>query len=185
MLRIIGIDPGSRKTGIGIIDYDPSSKRTTCILAKVLRLDLDQELPMRLSELASLLQDLLIEYKPHQAVLEDIFVGEHARSALILGQSRGAVLAILGLAQIPVTSVAPRKVKQAITGHGQADKNQVSEMVRLLLKLDKKPAEDAADALALALSCVYTPGQTAAPKRMGAKKKREALFEIAKSQGLV
>lgn len=185
MLRIIGIDPGSRKTGIGIIDYDPSSKQITPILAKVLRLDLDQELPIRLAELARLLQDLLAEYKPEKAVLEDVFVGDHARSALILGQSRGAVLAILGLASIPVTSIAPRKVKQAITGHGKAGKNQVGEMVRLLLKLDKKPAEDAADALAIALSCVFTPYATATPKRMGARQKRAALFEIAKIQGLV
>jgi crossover junction endodeoxyribonuclease RuvC len=182
MPRIIGIDPGSRKTGIGIIDYDPISRQTTCILAKVLRLDLDQELPTRLSELAGLLQDLISEYSPHQAALEDVFVGDHARSALILGQSRGAVLAILGLAKVPVTSIAPRKVKQVITGHGQAGKNQVGEMVRLLLKLDKKPAEDAADALALALSCVFTPQAVAAPGRMSTKQKRLALAQIYQNQ---
>lgn len=184
-MRILGIDPGSRKTGIGIIDYDSKSKHVTCVLAQVLRFNLEQELPKRLAELAHQLQIILAQYQPMQAVLEDVFVGEHARSALILGQARGAVLAILGLAQIPVSSVAPRKIKQAITGHGQADKNQTAKMVQLLLKLDKKPAEDAADALALALSCVLMPYQTDVPKRMGSKQKRQALYEIAKTQGKI
>ncbi|MEI6806831.1 MAG: crossover junction endodeoxyribonuclease RuvC [Myxococcaceae bacterium] len=183
MLRIIGIDPGSRKTGIGIIDYDSKSRHATCVLAQVLRLDLEQELPIRMGELAGLLQKIIAEFEPQQAILEDVFVGEHARSALILGQARGAVLAILGLAQIPVISMAPRKVKQAITGSGGADKRQAAEMVRIFLKLDKKPAEDAADALALALSCVLTSSQPEAPKRMGSKQKRLALYELAKAQG--
>ncbi len=185
MLRMIGIDPGSRKTGIGIIDYDPQTRQATCILARVLRLDLEQELPERMGELAKHLQAILAEYQPDQAALEDVFVGEHARSALILGQARGAVLAMLGLAEISVTSIAPRKVKQAITGHGQADKNQVGEMIKLLLKLDKKPAEDAADALALALAGVLAPTQAGTPKRTGTKQKRQALYEIAQAQGLL
>lgn len=185
MLRIIGIDPGSRKTGIGIIDYDPKTRQATCVLARVLRLDLDQELPERMGELATHLQNILAEYQPKQAILEDVFVGEHARSALILGQARGAVLAVLGLAQIPVTSMAPRKVKQAMTGSGEATKQQAGEMVRILLKLDKKPAEDAADALAVALSCVLTPVLAHTPKRMGSKQKRQALYDLAKAQGKI
>ncbi|MEI6790566.1 MAG: crossover junction endodeoxyribonuclease RuvC [Myxococcaceae bacterium] len=185
MLRILGIDPGSRKTGIGIIDYDSSNRHATCVFATVLRLDLEQELPVRMGELAELLQEILAKYQPKQAILEDVFVGEHTRSALILGQARGAALAILGLAKIPVISMAPRKVKQAITGHGQANKAQAAEMVRILLKLDKKPAEDAADALALALACVLTPIQAHTPKRLGSGQKRKALYDIAKAQGKI
>lgn len=185
MQRILGIDPGSRKIGIGIVDYDPICRKTTCVFAKVLRLNLEEELPTRMGELAGLLQTILTEYKPTRAVLEDVFVGEHARSALILGQARGAVLAIMGLARIPVTSIAPRKVKQVITGHGHADKKQIAEMVRILLALEKRPAEDAADALALALAYVLTPEQTAAPKKSSSKQKRMALYELAKAQGKI
>lgn len=177
MSRIIGIDPGSRKIGIGIIENN------SLLYAKVLRLDLEQELPSRIQELSRLLQDILTEFKPEQAVLEDVFVGEHARSALILGQARGAVLAILGLANLPVTSIAPRKVKQTITGQGAASKQQVGEMIRILLKLDKKPAEDAADALALALSYGLGSTQLATTKRLNTKQKRSALEAIAQAQG--
>ena len=183
MLRILGIDPGSRKTGIGIIDYDLSQRHPRYVFSKILRLDLEQALPKRLAELAELLQKIIAEYQPKQAILEDVFAGQHAASALILGQARGAVLATLGLSRIPVLSLAPRKVKQIITGHGGAHKTQIAQMVQILLKLDKKPAEDAADALALALSGVLSPTQTLSPKRLNSKQKRNALYEIAKAQG--
>lgn len=184
MLRILGIDPGSRKIGIGIIDHDFSKRQTVCVFSKVLRLNLEHQLSERMAELANLLQTLLAEYHPQQAILEDIFVGERAHSALILGQARGAVLAILGLAKIPVTNLAARKVKQVITGHGQATKIQVGEMVKILLKLDKKPAEDAADALALALSFILSP-PVSVPARTSSKQNRKALYDLAMAQGKI
>ncbi|MES2504819.1 MAG: crossover junction endodeoxyribonuclease RuvC [Myxococcota bacterium] len=184
MRRIIGIDPGSRKTGVGIIDYDIAQRKIHLVHATVLRLDLETELHTRLGELAERLQSVLELYQPHHAVLEDVFSGEHPRAALILGQARGACLAMLGLKKIEVTAMAPRKVKQAMTGTGSASKDQVGEMVRVLLKLDKKPAEDAGDALALAMSHLLAPEGLKIP-RVSAKKSRDGLMALAQAQGLL
>ena len=184
-MKIIGIDPGSRKTGIGLVDYDPNTRRFDLIHASVLRLDLETDLTARLAELASGLVEILDRYRPEQAVLEDVFAGEHARSALILGQARGAVLAMLGLRKMSVTHVAPRRVKQALTGSGAASKEQVGEMVRALLKLPKKPAEDAADALGVAMSYVLSGSSMVGPKRISKAMKQAGLRELARAQGLL
>ncbi len=184
-MKIIGIDPGSRKTGIGVVEYDAQTRRFTLVHASVLRLDLETDLTARLGELAQRLGNLLEEHMPTQAVLEDVFAGEHARSALILGQARGAVLAILGLRKMPVAHVAPRRVKQALTGSGAASKEQVGEMVRALLKLSKKPAEDAADALGVAISYILSGQEFAKPKRTSKTKKQAGLRALAEAQGLL
>ncbi|MBL4818784.1 MAG: crossover junction endodeoxyribonuclease RuvC [Deltaproteobacteria bacterium] len=182
-MRIIGIDPGSRKTGVGIIDYHVRERKFSLVHAKVLRLDLENDLAQRLAELASRLGEILELFQPEKAVLEDVFAGEHARSALILGQARGALLTTLGLQEMPVFSLAPRRVKQSLTGAGQASKQQVGEMVKNLLSLDKKPAEDAADALGVAMAYVLAP--QASVKRTSSKKKRQGFLELAQKQGLV
>ncbi|MBH1988983.1 MAG: crossover junction endodeoxyribonuclease RuvC [Myxococcaceae bacterium] len=187
MTRIVGIDPGSRKVGIGILEHHAQTRNVVVLHHQVLRLDLSTELPARLSELSFRLQEVLNEYKPDRAVLEDVFVGDHARSALILGQARGAVLAVLGLHRTPVTSIAARRVKQIITGQGNATKLQMGEMVRVLLKLPKRPAEDASDALALALTYIHFPvnASLALTDQPPKTSIRKGLYELAKSQGLV
>ena len=179
-MRLIGIDPGSRKLGFGIIDL--VGREHAHIAHGVIRLDVGELLPVRLSELAHRLQLILQEYKPEHAILEDVFAGDNARAALILGQARGAVLALLGFSRIPVSSVSPTTVKSAVAGSGRASKTQVGEMVRVLLKLDKKPAEDAADALAMA---ICGPRAVTSPKQSSRKQRRQGLFELARKQGLV
>lgn len=190
-IRILGIDPGSRKTGFGVVDFHFERRQITHVASGVLRLDVDQELPARITELSFRLQKVLADHRPYKVVLEDIFLSENARSALILGQARGAVLATVGMAGVEVVSFSSTSVKLAVTGTGRASKLQVAEMVRLLLSLEKKPAEDAADALALAISYgqrfMGSLGVEAhkmpKPKALSKKQKQQALYSLALAQG--
>lgn len=183
-MRIIGIDPGSRKTGYGIIDVD--TQRIKHVAHGVLRLDVECDIAQRVSELAFKLKEMIEAYRPTHCALEDIFVSEGLRSALILGQARGAVLATMGLHNVPVQNFAPTKVKLALTGAGRSSKFQVSQIVQMLLKLDEKPAEDAGDALAIAICCAnhraFLSASVPVTKPLSLKKKRNALAEIARRQ---
>lgn len=181
-MRVLGIDPGSHKTGWGAIDLDGGSVRH--VDNGVIFLDDDRDLTVRLVDLTHRLRDRLVELSPDVVVVEDVFVRKGARSALILGQARGVVLATCGLHGLPVKSVPTSQVKLRVTGHGRAGKTQVAEMVRALLGLPELPFEDAADALAVALSLAGDVGTPArerpAPRRA---RGRDALFELARAQG--
>jgi len=190
-MRIIGIDPGSRKTGFGIVDVDSGvGRKLEHVVHGVLRLDVEQDIASRVKELAFRLKELVDQFRPTHCAVEDIFVAEGLRSALILGQARGGVLATMGLCDIPVQNFSPTKVKLALTGAGRASKFQVSEIVRMILKLDEKPAEDAGDALAIAICCAnhaafFTQGAFVASKPSSTKKNRAALEAIARRQGIL
>jgi crossover junction endodeoxyribonuclease RuvC len=147
----MGIDPGSRKTGWGVVDVVGSSIRH--VDNGVLFLDDSSDLLVRLVDLSHRLRDRLIEHQPTLVAVEDVFVQKNARSALILGQARGAALATIGLMGLSVRSFAPSVVKKSVSGAGGADKLQVATMVSMLLQLPELPFEDAADALAVALCC--------------------------------
>lgn len=189
LTRIIGIDPGSRKTGFGIIEWDAGARKLRHLAHGVLRLDVERDIGARMAELASRLKAVAELHQPTHCAVEDIFVSEGLRSALMLGQARGAVLATMGLLAIPVQHYAPTQVKLALTGAGRAQKAQVSEMVRLMLALSEKPAEDAGDALAIAICCAQQRAplatlaqSTRAPTRMSTKAKRDALAALANAQ---
>lgn len=192
-MRIIGVDPGSRKMGFGIIDVDPKNRSLQHIAHGVLRLNVTRDIGERVCELAHRLKEIVELHRPTRCALEDIFVAEGMRSALMLGQARGAVLATMGLLDIPVQHFAPTKVKLALTGTGRASKLQVSEMVRILLAICEKPAEDAGDALAIAICgahhSVFLPTgallHSQPQKRVGLKRMRNALEDIARRQGKV
>jgi crossover junction endodeoxyribonuclease RuvC len=151
-------------------------------------LDVECDIGVRMAELASRLKAVAELHQPTHCAVEDIFVSEGLRSALMLGQARGAVLATMGLLAIPVQHFAPTQVKLALTGAGRAQKAQVSEMVRLMLGLQDKPAEDAGDALAIAICSAQqsAPLFKAAPpqKRMSTKSKRDALAALAHAQAI-
>lgn len=149
-MRILGVDPGSRKTGWGLIEVRARGK-IVHVDHGVLRLDTKAELPERLVELSRGIHGVTERARPHLAALEDVFGSKGIRSALILGQARGAVLATLGLCGVRVMSHTPSQVKSRVAGTGRATKDQVGEMVRALLGLDTVPYEDAADALAVAI----------------------------------
>lgn len=146
-MRILGIDPGSHATGYGVIERDGSQLRH---LAHGTLRPRGAALELRLAHLYRMLCDVIGHHEPDAAAVEHVFVAQSARSALVLGQARGVVLAALGSLALPVTEYAPAEVKQAVTGSGRADKRQVALMVRRLLGLDEVP-HDAADALAAAI----------------------------------
>lgn len=153
MKRILGIDPGSRFTGYGIIDVD--GDRATVTHFGVIKTG-NGEFPQRLGVIYRGVCDLLDEFKPNEFAIEDVFVSKNASSALKLGQARGAAICAAISRELPVAEYSPRSVKQAIVGRGGADKVQVQHMVCVLLRLSESPAEDAADALAVALCHQHT-----------------------------
>ena len=148
MPRILGIDPGSRVTGYGLIDVE--TNKSTYVASGCLQLS-GQTLPEKLGLIFAELNVLIREYQPHQFAIESVFMHRNADSALKLGQARGAAICAAVTSSLPVSEYAPREIKQAVVGKGGADKIQVQHMVRILLNLARTPQADAADALAIAL----------------------------------
>jgi crossover junction endodeoxyribonuclease RuvC len=145
--RILGLDPGSRHTGFGIIDF--VAGRYLCVAHGSIDVGA-LSLPDRMRRIHSGVRELLTQYAPDEIAIERVFVNRNIDSALKLGQARGAALSALdGYAS--VAEYAPRAVKLATVGSGAADKAQVAHMVRALLQLDAAVRGDAADALAVAL----------------------------------
>ena len=143
------MDPGSQATGFGVIDRVGSELRW--VSHGVLRPTRSAALALRLAALMQQLGSVLAQYRPDVASVEGVFVSVSPRSALVLGQARGAVLAAIGAAAIPLVEYAPARIKQAVSGDGRAAKEQVQRMVRRLLALESTPSVDAADALAVAI----------------------------------
>jgi crossover junction endodeoxyribonuclease RuvC len=147
--RILGIDPGSRATGYGVIEK--KGNRLYYVTCGVIRLSDKNSFSGRLKIIFDGLCEVIDSHKPAVAAVEDVFVAANPRTALKLGHARGvAVLAALHNG-LQVHDYTPRMVKQAVVGYGNADKNQVQQMVRVLLQLSASPSADAADALAVAM----------------------------------
>jgi len=157
-MRILGLDPGSRLTGVGIIEA--SGDRLRMVHHAVIKAG-DGEFAERLGLIFNGVRDLVAEFRPIEAAVETVFVAHNAASAIKLGQARGAAICALIDAGLPVAEYSPRSVKQAIVGRGSADKLQVQHMVRVRLGLSEMPPEDAADALAVALCHHHTSGTLA------------------------
>jgi len=157
-MRILSLDPGSRLTGVGIIEA--SGDRLRMVHHAVIKAG-DGEFAERLGLIFNGVRDLVAEFRPIEAAVETVFVAHNAASAIKLGQARGAAICALIDAGLPVAEYSPRSVKQAIVGRGSADKLQVQHMVRVLLGLSEMPPEDAADALAVALCHHHTSGTLA------------------------
>ncbi|MEE8165513.1 MAG: crossover junction endodeoxyribonuclease RuvC [Myxococcota bacterium] len=149
-MRVLGVDPGSSATGFGLIERDGAELRH--LRHGVLRPPSGVELSLRLRFLYRGLLEILEQDKPEVAVVERVFMASNPRSALVLGQARGALLASLGMAGVRVLELSAREVKKSVTGTGAADKKQMQAMVTRLLGLEAAPPIDAADALALALT---------------------------------
>ena len=147
-MRILGIDPGSRITGYGLIDVD--GNRSVYVASGCLQVAGDG-LPARLGLIFRELSALIGDYRPAQLAIESVFMHRNADSALKLGHARGAAICAAVTCDLPVAEYAPREIKLAVVGKGGADKAQVQHMVRVLLNLSDTPQADAADALAVAL----------------------------------
>jgi crossover junction endodeoxyribonuclease RuvC len=151
---LLGVDPGSIRTGYGVIDTD--GRRHTLLAQGVLTPPPRRELASRLRFIHDGIADVIARYQPAAVAVEDIFHAANARSALILGHVRGVVLLAGAEAGLPVHAFAPATVKAQVTGYGRAEKAQVSLMVsRLLALAHDAPAGDAADALAVALCLAH------------------------------
>lgn len=155
MSRILGIDPGSIKTGFGLIDVQGRHHRY--VSSGVIRLP-KAELPARLRVIFDSINELIDEFSPDEVSVEQVFVARSAGSALKLGQARGAAVVACVTRDLVLAEYSARQIKQSVVGTGAADKLQVQHMVKTLLNLPATPQEDAADALAAALCHAHSRG---------------------------
>jgi crossover junction endodeoxyribonuclease RuvC len=149
-IRILGIDPGLRSTGFGVIDKAGST--LSYVASGCVKTDSEGSLPQRIATILDGLGEIIATYRPQQAAVEIVFVNVNPQSTLLLGQARGAAIAARVTAKLPVAEYTALQVKQAVVGHGKAAKEQVQAMVARLLKLPGVPGADAADALACAIA---------------------------------
>jgi len=147
-VRILGIDPGSRCTGYGVIDSDGFRHSHVC--NGYVRISGD-DIAGRLGVIFTEVSALIAEWQPDVMAIEQVFMNRNADSALKLGQARGAAICAGVNAGLTVGEYTPRAIKKAVTGQGAADKNQMQQMMQILLELDELPQSDAADALAISL----------------------------------
>ena len=146
--RILGIDPGLRVTGFGLIVA--SGGKLQYVASGCVR-NTGGELPERLKIIIRDLSSVIVEHRPTEIAVEKVFVNVNPHSTLLLGQARGAAISAAVLADLPVAEYTALQIKQAVVGHGKAAKGQVQEMVKRLLDLPAAPSADAADALACAI----------------------------------
>jgi len=155
MVIILGIDPGSRKTGYGVVAYDGKNLRRIdsgyVCLAKGALVD-------RLGKITQSLSDVIQLNAPDQVAIEQVFMSVNPNSAIKLGQARGAAIVAASQHQLPLSEYSARQVKQAVVGYGAAAKGQVQVMVRSLLSLNAPLQEDEADALAIAICHAHSCG---------------------------
>lgn len=169
MTRLLGIDPGSRRLGWGIVDS--AGSRMQHVAHGVIAPPADLPLPARLRVIFEALEELVGRWEPDAAAVEQVFTARSARSALVLGQARGAALLALERAGLPIGEYTPAEIKLAVAGHGRASKDQLAGMVRRLLGADLAAAtHDATDALAIAICHAHG-------------RQRERLAERARSGG--
>ena len=148
-VRIIGIDPGLRTTGWGIIESD--GVRLSYVDSGVIRPETGAELAFRLLDILKGLRSILQGFKPDEAAVEQTFVNKHPKATLKLGQARGIALLVPASFGLPVAEYAPNKVKKTVIGVGHGDKTQIRMMVKMLLPKSSFDTDDAADALAIAI----------------------------------
>lgn len=152
MTRVLGIDPGLRVTGFGVIAT--AGGRTSYVASGCIR-TAGADLAERLKRIYEGVCSVIAEYRPDETAVENVFMQRNVESALKLGQARGAAICAVTMHDIAVHEYSPAQIKQAIVGKGNAAKPQVQHMVRALLNLRGAPQSDAADALACALCCVH------------------------------
>ena len=151
MTRILGIDPGSQRTGVGIIDVAPGGAIKHVFHAPVNLLEAEN-FPLRLKRLLDELGAIIEQYQPQEVAIEKVFMARNPDSALKLGQARGAAICAAVMRDLPVHEYAAKEIKLAVVGKGGADKVQVQHMIGVMLNLNGKIQADAADALAVAIT---------------------------------
>ncbi|MDW8172594.1 MAG: crossover junction endodeoxyribonuclease RuvC [Anaerolineae bacterium] len=148
----LGIDPGTAIVGYGLVQESEDGSYQALAYG-VIRTPPHESMPERLASIYEALRSLIAQYRPDRAAIEEMFFGRNVTTAITVAQGRGVILLALQQASLPIYQYKPSVVKQSITGYGGAEKNQMQEMVRLLLNLASIPQpDDAADALAIALT---------------------------------
>lgn len=153
MAIILGIDPGSRVTGYGVIRQ--TGRQLEYLGSGAIRTQVE-DLPTRLKRIYAGVSEIIIQFQPDMFAIEEVFLAKNANSALKLGQARGTAIVAAVNQDLPVFEYAARLVKQTVVGTGAADKVQVQEMVTRILRLSDKPQADAADALAIAITHAHS-----------------------------
>lgn len=177
MTIILGIDPGSRVAGYGVIKKQ--GNKLSYIASGCIRVK-EKELPQRLKQVFDGVTQLIAQYQPDEFAIEQVFMARNADSALKLGQARGVAIVAAVNDNLPVSEYAARAIKQAVVGTGAATKDQVGHMVTQILKLPAQPQEDAADALAIAIchaNAHQTLIKTAGKKRTTSPRSSRAHYE--------
>lgn len=153
MIRILGIDPGSRITGYGIVEHE--GNRLWHLASGCIRLG-DTDYPERLRQIFTEVSALIKAQPPDEVAIERVFMNRNVDSALKLGHARGAAIVACSVQSLPVYEYSANEIKQALVGRGHASKTQIQHMVKVLLDLRKPPQADAADALAVAVCHIHT-----------------------------
>lgn len=149
-MRVLGIDPSLKSTGFGIIESQEKSLQA--VVYGIIKTSEHQSFPHRLNEIRLELEKIILNYSPDEVAIENPFFARNVRTAISLGQVRGAVLIAVATSQKPLFEYSALEIKKAVTGYGQAEKDQVQRMVKLLLNLeDEQMPLDASDALAAAI----------------------------------
>ena len=149
MMRVIGIDPGTIRMGIGILEANGSQPQL--VTYESVPVSKNQSLPEKLREIYHHVQDFIERYQPDVMALENVFFGKDVRALVKMGEARASVMLAAAEREIPVVEYPPARVKQAVSGNGRASKIQIQQMVKHRLQLKTPPPVDAADALAVAL----------------------------------
>ncbi|WP_421616856.1 crossover junction endodeoxyribonuclease RuvC [Brevibacillus sp. TJ4] len=150
-MRIMGIDPGIAIVGFGVVDKQGSQLRP--VQYGSIQTEAGLPVPLRLKQIFEAMQSLLETYRPDEMAVEKLFFSKNVTTAFTVGQARGVILLTSELAGVPVYEYTPMQVKQAVTGYGGAEKKQIQEMTRMLLRLKDRPKpDDVADALAIAIT---------------------------------
>lgn len=149
--RILGIDPGSQRTGVGIIDVDKTGK-VSHVHHQAVNLLVAENFSLRLKVLLDELDGIITQYQPQEVAIEKVFMARNPDSALKLGQARGAAMCAAVLKDLPIHEYAAKEIKLAVVGKGNADKVQVQHMMGIMLNISGKIQADAADALAVAIT---------------------------------
>ena len=151
MTILLGIDPGSRITGFGVIHMNVANRAMSYIASGCIRTIKENTMAARLGVIYDGISQIIEAHKPHEVAIEQVFLKQNVMSALKLGHARGAAMACCAKYCLDVAEYSPRSIKQAVVGFGGAEKAQVQKMVVELLRLGKAPSVDAADALAVAV----------------------------------
>ncbi len=153
-MRVLGIDPGTAITGYAVVEE--TTEGLQMITLGTITTPAKTPLPLRLQTIHSELREIVAEYAPEAAAVEELFFSRNARTAMSVGHARGVILLALADLNLPIAEYTPMQIKQAVTGYGNANKHQVQEMVRMLLTLPETPKpDDAADAAAVAICYLH------------------------------